>query len=658
MRCLRNFRLLSLTGAVLLAAGGFVPVHAQDEPGDLQRAVARISLINGDVSVRRGDSGDWVAGIINAPLLAEDQIATGPNSRAEIQFDAANVLRLGGNAEIRLTQLEYGRYQMEIAHGTVTYDIVRPSSVNVEVDTPNVAVKPSKQGIYRISVNDAGVTEVTVRAGDVEVFTPSGSQVVQTGQSLMARGSASDAEFQVVAAIPYDDWDRWNAQRDAALSQVASNQYVPQGVYGTEDLDAYGSWGYVEPYGYCWHPTVMNAGWAPYQSGSWVWEDWYGWTWVSYDPWGWAPYHYGRWFSHAGGWWWYPGVIGRRHYWSPALVAFFGFGNGVGVGFGFANVGWVPLAPYETFHPWWGRGYYGSRTYIDRSINITNVNVTNIYRNARVAHGVSGISAGDFAGGRFHNVRSFSGSQIREAGLIRGQMPIGPTSHNLRFSDRTVANVPASRGSERFFTHQQPGAVQRVPFAQQQRTFDPMARSAAREPAPQAAQGALRSQAPAANTAPRQAQNPGAGGWRRFGGSTAPSGSANSPQQRTPANNADPAGRGGWQRFGEPSRGPNQQFAPSPQSSAPGNSGFGRFGGSPNSAARDGQQSLRVSPPVVRQRENYNRPAQSAPRYQAPRQLSAPRSYSPPAHSAPRSSPQRSSAPRSNSGGSRGGRRH
>ena len=260
MRRLRNFRFLTLTGAILLAAGVFTPVRAQD-PDDLQRAVARISLINGDVSVRRGDSGDWVAGIINAPLLADDRISTGPNSRAEVQFDAANILRMGGNAEIRLTQLEYARYQMELAHGTITYNVVRPSGVNVEVDTPSIAVRPSKQGIYRISVNDAGETEVTVRAGQVEVYTPRGSQPVQAGQSLIARGNGSDAEFQIVAAIPYDDWDRWNADRDAMLTRAASYQYVPQGVYGAEDLDNYGSWENVPSYGYCWHPTAaMDAG--------------------------------------------------------------------------------------------------------------------------------------------------------------------------------------------------------------------------------------------------------------------------------------------------------------------------------------------------------------------------------------------------------------
>src|SRR5579885_1651075 len=443
-----------------LLVGGVSSLRAQDDSDDRQRAVARISLINGEVSVRRGDTADWIAGVINAPLLTGDQVSTGPNSRAELQFDSANVLRIGGNAELHLSQLEYDRYQMELAHGTVTYNVVRSSSVNTEVDTPNLAVRPSKQGIYRISVNDAGETQVTVREGEVEVYGPRGSRWVEAGQSLLARGGTSDAEVQIVAAIPYDDWDRWNADRDRFLASVHSYQYLPPGVYGAEDLDAYGSWDYVAPYGYCWHPTVgLAADWAPYRMGRWVWEDWYGWTWVSYDPWGWAPYHYGRWFWNAGGWWWYPGVVGRPHYWSPALVAFFGFGPGVDIGFAFGNIGWVPLAPFETFHPWWGRAYYGNRTYINQNIQITNVNITNIYRNARVANGISGLRAGDFQGGRFSNIRTIKVSQIREAGVIHGPMPLGPTVQNLRFSDRNVSRVPNVNPNVLFFSHMRPPPV-------------------------------------------------------------------------------------------------------------------------------------------------------------------------------------------------------
>ncbi len=328
----------------------------------MQHGVARISLMDGQVSVRRGDAGEWVAGVINAPLLADDSISTAPNSRAEVQFDAANILRIGGNAEVHLTTLENNRYQMELARGTITFRVLRASSANVEVDTPSISVRPSKIGVYRISVNDSGETELTVRAGSVEVFSPKGSQWVNAGQTMRARGASSDPEFQMVAAIPADDWDRWSDSRDQTLMQAsAAYQNVPPGVYGVEDMQNNGTWTDVPNYGQVWRPTVA-AGWAPYSCGRWVWEDWYGWTWVSCDSWGWAPYHYGRWFFEAnyGGWLWYPGVLGVRHYWSPALVGFFGWGGGVGFGFGFGNIGWVPLAPFEVFHPWWGRGFYGA----------------------------------------------------------------------------------------------------------------------------------------------------------------------------------------------------------------------------------------------------------------------------------------------------------
>lgn len=643
----RNYRLLTLTGVVLIVAGGLVPVRAQEQE-DLQRSVARISLMNGEVSVRRGDSGDWVAGVINAPLMADDRIATGPNSRAEVQLDSANIVRVGGGAEVRLTELAYGRYQMELAHGTLTFNVVRASSANAEVDTPSIAVRPTKQGVYRISVNDAGETEVTVRAGEADIYSSRGSQPVQAGQSLLARGNSSDAEFQMVAALPYDDWDRWNADRDRQLAQVASYQYVPQGVYGAEDLDTYGSWQDIQPYGYCWRPTVaVAAGWAPYRSGRWVWEDWYGWTWVSSDPWGWAPYHYGRWFWNANAWWWYPGVMGRPHYWSPALVAFFGFGGGGGIGFGFGNVGWVPLAPYEVFHPWWGRGYYGGGAYINRSVNITNVNITNVYRNARVTNGVSGIGAADFQGGRFHNIRGFQGGQIQQAGLVRGQMPLSPTARNLNFSNRTVGNVPASRGNMQFFSHQQATPVQRVPFAQQQRSF-------AQAGAPGRSAGEFRPQESMSNTSPRGAQNPGANGWRRFGDAS---------PARTPASggapNANTGSRSGWQRFGAPSRTQNQAAPSSSQSNS-----VGRYSGSRFAGQSERQQPLRVSPQVVRQRENFGSPSQSAPRYQAPRMESQPRSFGAPrmqsqprSFSAPReqSAPRTQSAPRGGGGGHSGG---
>src|SRR6202023_1557398 len=236
--------------------------------------------------------------------------------------------------------------------------VLRGSGADVEISTPTVSVRPLEQGSYRVTVMPDGTTEITVRAGRAEIFSPRGTETLTVGRTMEARGTANDPEYMIVAGIPQDEWDRWNVDRDRALDRTQSYRYVSPDVVGAEDLDPYGRWTIDPQYGQVWVPTV-DPGWAPYRVGRWVDEPYYGWTWVSGDPWGWAPYHYGNWYMSSFGWAWYPAPFGGRHYWRPALVGFFGWGSGFGVGFGFGNVGWVPLAPFERFHPWYGRGGFG-----------------------------------------------------------------------------------------------------------------------------------------------------------------------------------------------------------------------------------------------------------------------------------------------------------
>jgi hypothetical protein len=639
------FQKSAFVAALVMLAAGIAPAQAPDA-GDVEHGVARISLMDGQVSVKRGDAGEWVAGIINAPLMSDDSISTAPNSRAEVQFDSSNILRIGGNAQIHLTTLEAQRFQMELAKGTVTYRVLRPSSDNAEVDTPSISVRPSKLGIYRISVNDAGETQVTVRAGDVEVFTPKGSQWIEAGQTMMARGSNADPEFQVVAAIGMDEWDRWNDSRDQALTQAsAAYQYVPPGVSGVEDLQGQGNWVSTPDYGNVWQPTAIPAGWAPYSCGRWAWTDWYGWTWIDCASWGWAPFHYGRWFHHASyGWCWYPGVIGVRHYWSPGLVAFFGWGNGFGFGFGFGNVGWVPLAPYEVLHPWWGHGYYGAG--FASHVNVTNINVYNNYRNARVMNGVSGVTAAGFRSGQFGSITHASGEQIRSAGLVRGEMPIGPSAANLHYSGRTGGvYTPSATGASHFFTHQQPVAAQHMAVTQ------PMRESARESAAPGRTFGG---NPVGERSGPMPAARPAQGsqwGGRQGVENTRPQGGFENTRPQGGSQPQSPSyGGSEWRRFGEPNTG---------ERTAPGGGGR-QFTNEPRpntgNAPSGRSESMRISPPVVHERQqtpSYSAPRQAPPSYSAPRE-SAPR-QSAPSYSAPRESAPRQSAPSGGGGGQRSG---
>src|SRR5262249_4112824 len=145
--------------------------------------------------------------------------------------------------------------------------------------------------------------------------------------------------------------------------------------------------------------------------------------------------------------------------------------------FGFGSLGWVPLAPFETFSPWWGRGFYGgyqNNVFVNRTTIVNNVNINNIYRNAGVAGAASGIATGEF--GRPHQSQALNSGQIQQAGLVRGVLPVSPDRASLRLSDRAVAgNFPQNR-AQTFASHMHSPRVDRVPFEQQQRGMQQFAR--------------------------------------------------------------------------------------------------------------------------------------------------------------------------------------
>jgi hypothetical protein len=668
----------TLLGLLIVATGITCTAWGQDQPDQTEgpgRGVARISVMNGDVSVRRGDSGEVVAAALNAPLVVEDQLLTGPDARAEVQFDWANMLRLAPNSEVRFAQLENQRYQLQLARGMVTFSVLRDSDAQVEIGTPVVSVRPVNKGSYRITVREDGTVEISVRSGEAEIFSPRGSERLGAGRTMLARGSASDPEFQVTQALAYDDWDRWNDNRDRQLEQSTAYNYVNPDVYGADDLDNYGTWQNDSSYGETWYPRVA-AGWAPYRDGRWSWVDYYGWSWVSYDPWGWAPYHYGRWFYSANrGWGWWPGERYGRQYWSPGLVAFVGWDSwgGIRAGMGFGGIGWIPLAPHERYYPWYGNRYYaGYRNGGNFGNNlglVNNFNFNGGYRNAGVRNAITGLDGQGFISGRRGSAIQLNDSQLGRASLVRGVLPVTPGRESLRLSDRTVRtnNVPQSQNAGRFFSGQQPARVDRVPFEQQRSGMDRMARQTL---------GGQQS-APAVNAAGPAGRNQATSGVQRGAapvdvqaGNGAPAGNRNAiaPNVRSqgsgnaPAGNSAGAGNSGWRTFSDPrtsgqstagapqtrSNGGNvrapQSNQPNPQGggvSSSSRDGWSRFGtGSGNSgsvaprSASPASQSPRtsspqvnqgtgrapvtVNPPIVRERapgaggnSNYSRPAPS-----------------------------------------------
>lgn len=426
-----------------------------DDPSDAaEHAVGRLSLVNGAVSLSRGDSSEFSTARINEPLVTTDRLVTGARSRAEIQFDQSSVFRLAANTEVRMGDLRAHRYLVQVIQGTTLFRLLHDTDARIDISTPSVSVAPLRAGIYLVTVRPDGSSEITVRAGEADLNSPSGSERLPAGETMFSRGPIDNPQLRSAAALPYDDWDRWNADRDRYFERTTDvSRYVPSDIQGAEELANYGRWMWDAAYGYVWVPDHEAQDWAPYRDGRWEDVDYYGWSWVGNEPWGWAPYHYGNWYRAPFGWAWYPGTMGPRHYWRPALVGFFGFGEpgfGVSLGFGYGNVGWVPLAPFERYRPWYGRGYNGGR-----NINIVNnTNITNVYRNARFSGAVTGVRAADFGrAGVDRNafVRPSSGDLIR-SGVVSGGAPFAP-GHNV------AARSSDAVGATRFTTSQSNNVV-------------------------------------------------------------------------------------------------------------------------------------------------------------------------------------------------------
>ena len=441
-------------------------------PAQTNQGVGRISMIHGDVSTQRGDSGDWSAAVLNQPVLNGDKVSTAAGGRAEVQLDFANILRLGSNAQANIANFTHDHIQIQLAQGLANYSVFNESEAEPEIDTPNVSVHPAHKDVnLRIEIRPDGDTVVIVRKGAAQISTPKGIAEVKEGQMATVRGSAEVAQYKISQAPDRDDWDRWNSDRDHMVHGAQSWRHTNRYYTGSEDLDGNGRWENEPDYGQVWVPNEPD-GWVPYRDGNWVWEPYYGWTWVGYEPWGWAPYHYGRWLMYGSSWAWWPGPVWGpgfyRPFWAPAYVSFFGFGGGFGFGFGvgfggWGGFGWLPIGPCDRFFPWWG-GYGGRFGVVGfnrfgglnrfggiaplhggtRFSNLAHINDPHIGR------ALSTVGAGHFGAGRT-TAMAATHAQLSSARMMTGNLPVVPTHASLSASGRAAASSTIHNSSSQHF---------------------------------------------------------------------------------------------------------------------------------------------------------------------------------------------------------------
>ena len=690
---------VALVSAMYFAAlGATYPLAAQQQNYDPQAVqdsqqigqlvdppsrVARLSVLQGNVSFQAAAAPDFAAAEINYPLTSGDRLYTDNGSRAELEAGQLT-LRLGATADATVTSLTDDVAQFGLAQGSAhlrAYAL--DPDTTTEIDTPNASIGILTPGDYRVDVypqngGQPNVTVVTVLSGQVQVNADGVQQTLSSGQSFQVTGAGyngAPAQAQLVRRRRPDELDQFSFQRDALYQQqLAQNaQNVNPGTIGCADLGQYGDWQQAPPPqpnagddggysdGPVWFPRGVAADWQPYSVGHWAYISPWGWTWVEAEPWGFAPFHYGRWARFGNRWGWIPGPPVIHPVYSPALVVFVGGGGfHLSIGGGAGVAAWFPLGPREVYRP----PYRTNPGYINR-INVTNiytrntVEVRNVYNNRSVnvyenggpgrepgrgpgnAAGRPGFTRPDGGGGRDQYVnRNIATVAVPQDKFAGGRPVAGNALHvdPRQFAAAPVDNRPPVGAVRPGPNPAVPGSQPRaLPPVQSRPAFANRGPAGAREP-----------RAPDANGQNPNAQNPGTQNPGaqdpRFqagfhpGGTAGESAPVAAPNQPRGGNDNSGFRNGGGRPVTPPASAPVTPNQPSPAPPA-------RSGAQPadpgNNSHREGPRQTQPPPATAApapptapvNNNNYRRgPVQAPPPQQPPAAVAAPGAPAAPAN--------------------------
>lgn len=335
-----------------LAQGSAALVSQGGEGNGAVRA-ARLSFVQGTVTVQGAAVGGSVPAQLNMPLVSGAQILTGQDGEAEVEFEDGSLVRLTPQSSVSLDGLAAEAdgnpsTAVTVQGGLVYAELRAAPQERYTLRAEGEALSPIENLTVRVNF-DQPPASFAVLSGTAGVSDASGGSAreLKAGETLSADALGAGG-YTVTAGVAGESWDAWNADRDQMEAAEAvdrtdvRNGYAGEQGYGWSDLDAYGTWYDVPGQGEVWQPAVAEetAGWDPYGDGAWMWYPTMGYVWSSGYPWGWTPYRCGDWSYYGGfGWGWSPGGCGGGLGW-----VFLGAGRPVNIA---GAPGWykVPHAP-------------------------------------------------------------------------------------------------------------------------------------------------------------------------------------------------------------------------------------------------------------------------------------------------------------------------
>src|SRR5437879_5429115 len=132
--------------ACALGLGIAVPQRAAADESDPPSRAARISYLNGSVSMQPAGASDWTEAVVNRPMTTGDKLWTDNGARAELHAGAA-AIHLGQRTGFSFLNLDDNTVQIRLTEGSINVRVRElRSGETYEIDTPNLAFTVTHAG--------------------------------------------------------------------------------------------------------------------------------------------------------------------------------------------------------------------------------------------------------------------------------------------------------------------------------------------------------------------------------------------------------------------------------------------------------------------------------------------------------------------------------
>lgn len=218
-----------------------------------------------------------------------ERLSTTSDGRVEILLNPGSYVRLGSNSTFKFASTDLDDLRLSIVRGSAIFEVFAGDDFKVTVSTPATGFSLLRSGVYRIDVNGADASTLSVWKGGATAG--SLSQQVKGGRSVtVSNGAVATAKFDRDQMDALDTWSKERAKESAkAVAQLEKRPMrtaLMQSFLGRRwnIWDSFGLWVY-SPFsgGFCFLP--FGYGWSsPYGYGYGTWIGYYNLPPVIYTP--------------------------------------------------------------------------------------------------------------------------------------------------------------------------------------------------------------------------------------------------------------------------------------------------------------------------------------------------------------------------------------